>query len=372
MYNYPGGNGYPPPYYPYPPAPTPRRRSVAGRFLILAAIVFGVAYLSVKYQEGGTLFPDPTDGSDQGSIGFRILPNDPLIDQQYALQRINAPQAWTLTQGDSNLVVAVIDTGVDASHPDLMGKLVKGYDFVNNDNIPEDMVGHGTFVASLIAARNNNKDEAGISGIAPNVKIMPLKVMNQNGEGNSLLVGRAIRYAADNGAKVINLSLGGNSPSRSVKAGVDYALSKGLVIVAAAGNEGDENNLPNYPASFAGVISVAATGSRDTAALFSNYNKGVTVSAPGVNILGARSQTNQICRPYRSPDYCIASGTSFAAPYVSGTVALLLSINPKLSVSQVTAILEKSAKDLGPKGRDDHFGYGRIDAGKAVELAKAA
>lgn len=368
--SYYGYSSYSPVYVP----PRRRRRGGFFTFLFLVTLVLGAAYLTTQYIEGRQIIGQPGTGvidtgqDDNGKFGFSIRPNDPVSDQQYALNRLNASEAWKTTQGSSSIIVAVIDTGVDASHPDLQGKLVKGYDFVQGDTNPTDTVGHGTFVASLIAARSN--DEVGMSGVAPNVKIMPLKVMSGESDGSSTRIAQAIRYAVDNGAKVINMSLGSPYPSRSIKSAVEYAYSKGVVVVAAAGNEGDEGNDPNYPASFANVISVGATGSRDTIASFSNHNSGVNVSAPGVNIVGARSQINQICRPYKTSDYCVASGTSFAAPYVAGTAALILSANPKLTPDQVTNILEKSAKDLGSKGKDDYYGYGRIDAGQAVDMAK--
>lgn len=380
MYNYPGNNNSYPDYYGYPPIYPPRPRRKRGgflAFLMLAGLVLVAAYLSTNYVEGRTGFGFGSGadtgnavGEDGNNFGFRVRPNDPLVDQQYALQRLAASDAWKVTQGSSDVIVAVIDTGVDPNHPDLQGKLVKGRDFVQNDTTPDDVVGHGTFVASLIAARSN--DQLGISGIAPNVKIMPLKVMNGSGGGSSARIAQAIRYAADNGAKVINMSLGSPAASRSIKSAIDYATAKGVVVVASAGNEGDEENYPNYPASFSNVISVGATGSRDTVAAFSNHNEAVSVTAPGVNVLGARSQNNQICRPYKTSDYCVASGTSFSSPYVAGVAALMLSVNPKLSPDQVKTLLEKSAKDLGPKGVDDYYGYGRVDAGKAVQLAKAA
>ncbi len=379
--NYPGysndNNTYPPypyyyqPYYP-PPPPPPQKRGLPGVvvFFLLAAVVLVAAYFTSSYLDSSRAVADPLTQDDRANFGFRILPNEQLVNQQYALQKIDAATAWKITQGKSDLIVAVIDTGVDASHPDLQGKLVKGYNFVDNNTNTNDIVGHGTFVASLIAARAN--DEVGISGIAPQVKIMPLKVMDDTESGNSLRVAKAIRYAVDNGAKVINLSLGSDSASRNIKSAIDYAISKNVVVVAASGNEGNEGNQPNYPASFAGVISVAATGPRDTVAAFSNHNRSVAVSAPGVNVIGARSAQNQICRPYRNDFYCVASGTSFAAPYVSGTVALMLSANAKLSITQVTQILESTSQDLGPSGRDDYYGYGRIDAAKAVQKASTA
>ncbi len=359
-------------YYTYPTAPfvqPPRRKKPVVRiFLVIVLLVglgTGVAYFTTNSVPGQTTGATTEEGQN---FGFSIQPNDPLFAQQYALQRIEAQDAWEVTQGRSGIIVAVIDTGIDADHPDLKGKLVKGYDFLDNDTTPEDTVGHGTFVASLIAANNN--DEVGISGVAPGVKIMPLKVLSGKNNASSYTIARAIRYAVDNGAKVINMSLGSPAASRYIKSAVEYAINKNVVVVAASGNEGNEENYPNYPASFEGVISVGATTSRDTIASFSTYNSGVNISAPGSNVIGARSSINQICRPYRTNDYCVASGTSFASPYVAGAAALVLSVNPNLTPAQVESILENSAQDLGTKGKDNYYGYGRLDVAKAVEAAQ--
>jgi type VII secretion-associated serine protease mycosin len=359
-------------YSQYYQAPPQRRKRGGGWlvFLVIALLVVAAGYFASGYLESKQRAkPLPVTGSEGEGNGwsFEIQPNDPLYDNQYALQHVNAAAAWNITKGSPNVVVAVIDTGVDASHPDLQGKLVKGYDFVNNDDTPEDTVGHGTFVASLIAATGNDKN--GIVGLAPGVKIMPLKVLDKTG-GNSLLIAQAIRYAADNGAKVINLSLGGPTPSRAILQATNYAISKNVVVVASSGNDGSRRNPVEYPASFPDVISVGATGPTDKIASFSTHNSGVNVAAPGVNILGARSSNNSICRPYQGTAYCMASGTSFSAPYVSATAALMLSVNPNLTPQQVDQLLEKTATDLGPSGPDDYYGAGLINAGKAVAAAK--
>lgn len=390
-YNY--NNGQPPySYYqsPYsqplfsPSYAPPRRKSSGGwlAFFFLVLLVIGATFFTEKYVNndgislpgGGQNIVAPSTGSGSPGYGFNMPANDPLSGseiKQYALTELNASQAWKVTTGSSNIIVAVIDTGVDQNQPALQGKLVSGYDFVPNDTTTTDVVGHGTFVASIIAAGATSQSQSAISGIAPNVRIMPLKVTNQAEAADSNLIAEAIRYAADHGAKVINLSLGGPDASTDIASAISYALSKQVIVVAAAGNEGTSGNPIEYPASFPGVISVAAVSSRERVASFSNHNQYVDLSAPGVNIIGARSQYNQICQPYPSQNYCVASGTSLASPYVAGTAALVLSVNPKLSVNQVTSILENTAQDLGTQGRDSYYGYGLVNAAQAVQAAKS-
>lgn len=351
---------------PYMPQPVRRKSGGWKIFFLLVGMVVGMAWLSVNYLHGRAGTTDADREADD--YGFTVQPNDPLFDEQYALQRINSEAAWSLTQGNSSLIVAVVDTGVDSNHPDLKGKLVKGYDFVNDDDTPEDLVGHGTFVASLIAARTG--DGKGIVGIAPNVKIMPLKALGSKG-GSSTDIAAAIRYATDNGAKVINLSLGSPTASRAIQQAVNYATGKGVVVVAASGNDGNKRNPVEYPAAFSNVISVGATGPRDSIATFSSHNKEVDISAPGVNVVGAQASGTRMCRSTSGQPYCTASGTSFAAPYVAGTAALMLSVNPKLTPAEVRQILMQTATDKGVRGTDEYYGAGLLNAGKAVTAAKS-
>ncbi len=361
------------PGYAYPTQPL-SRKSRAGRFLGFMFVVMAVAAAALYFIGAGQSHPAKppvnTGLEREGSgFGFTVQPNDPLFDSQYALKNLKVADAWKITTGSPNVIVAVIDTGVDVNHPDLKGRLVKGYDFVNDDDTTEDFVGHGTFVASLIAATGDDKN--GIIGLAPNVKIMPLKVLSRSGGGDSTAIAKAIRYATDNGAKVINLSLGSPYPSRLIRQATDYAIGKGVVVVAAAGNDGSRGNPVEYPASFPDVISVGATGPTDKIASFSTHNSGVNVAAPGLNVLGARSSQNTICRPVSAAtDYCLSSGTSFAAPYVSATAALMLSVNSTLTPQQVLNLLERTATDLGPQGTDDYYGAGLVNVGKAVAEAK--
>ncbi len=360
----------------YYPVPVRRKRGLPWfvstflTFLVILGLCGGLLFLSKR--DGAVItLPAPGGTSSEtegGGYNFTVQPNDPLFDNQYALKNINATGAWAVTTGKSSVIVAVIDTGVDASHPDLQGRLVKGYDFVNNDDTPEDTVGHGTFVASLIAA--NADDNQGIVGVAPGVQIMPLKALDRQG-GDSLTIARAIRYAADNKANVINLSLGGPQNSRSIRQAIDYATSRGVVVVAASGNSGTKGNPVEYPAALPNVVSVGATGPSDKIASFSSHNITVDVAAPGVNVFGARSSINLICRAYNGTPYCTASGTSFAAPYVAGAAALVLSVNPNLTPAQVENILTSTATDLGQPGTDSYYGAGLINVEKAVNAAKA-
>ncbi|MDP3013831.1 MAG: S8 family serine peptidase, partial [Candidatus Subteraquimicrobiales bacterium] len=200
-----------------------------------------------------------------------LVPNDPYFSSQWSLARIGLPQAWDAETGRSNSVmVAVLDTGVDATHPDLAGKVIAGYDFINKDPDPSDDDGHGTAVASVIAAATNNSQ--GIAGTSWGAKIMPLKVLNGAGDSSEYAVSKGIIYAADKGAKVINMSFGGSTYSQTIQSAIDYAGSKGCLLVAAAGNLSN-GALPNvfYPAAYDGVLAVSATNQSDLLATWSNY-----------------------------------------------------------------------------------------------------
>jgi thermitase len=341
-----------------------------GKYIIFVAVLLvlagTVAYITPLFLKEDSA----AIGESGGNWGFSVQPSDPYIRNQYALTRINAQEAWQITTGNPEVIVAVVDTGVDATHPELKDRLVDGYDFVNNDSTPEDNVGHGTFVSSIIAADGNNDE--GMSGLAPNVKIMPLKVLDRRGSGSNTAIARAIRFAADNGAKVINLSLGSPYSSSTARSAINYAVGKGVIVVAASGNEARERNPVNYPAAYSNVISVGATGTNDRIASFSSYNNAVDIVAPGVNILGARSSTNNMCRAISGTDYCASSGTSFSAPYVAAAAAMVISVNPDLTPTQVQQVLEESATDLGTEGKDPYYGSGLLNAAKAVELAKVA
>jgi subtilisin family serine protease len=290
-----------------------------------------------------------------------FIPNDPYVlsGAEWHLAKIQAPAAWDLSTGTPDVLVAVLDSGIDGGHPDLLQATVPGYDFVSNDSDTTDDFGHGTAVAgTIIAAGNNN---LGVAGIAYGCKLLPVKVVNASGFAAYSTVAQGIRFAVEQGAKVINLSIAGDTPSSALQSAIDYAWSNNVVVVAAAGNSG--NSLPQYPAACNHVLGVSATEPDDSLASFSSFGSSVSLSAPGDNIW-----TTQIApaAPYGS-----WRGTSFASPLVAGAAALLVSVNPSLSCTQVVGLLETTADDLGIAGYDAAFGYGRLNVYRAVAIAAA-
>lgn len=315
-------------------------------------------------------------------------------DDLWWFKKIHAEQAWNYTKG-SGITVAVIDTGLDYNHPDIASNLwtnekelnglpgvdddgngylddLHGWDFSNWDNDALDDHGHGTHVAGIIAGVANN--QAGIAGIAPESKILPVKVLAANGSGYVSDVIAGIRYAANVGAKVINLSLGvskfflSSSLKSSFQSAVNYATTKGAVVVAAAGNENaNVNNV--YPAALTNVIAVGATDSTNTRAWFSNFGNQLDFVAPGVDILSLKAAGVSFgSDSVLDPNYVRASGTSMASPMVAGIVALLKAYFPSFSFSKIYDRLKKSVTDLGKRGFDTYHGWGMVDALKAFTL----
>ncbi|HEY3375362.1 MAG TPA: S8 family serine peptidase [Candidatus Aquicultor sp.] len=286
------------------------------------------------------------------------IPNDSFYNQQWSLPKIGVPQLWESFNGASapEVIVAVIDTGVDYNHPDLEGKVIKGRDFANNDADPMDDCGHGTHIAGTIAAILNNN--LGVAGIAPSAKILAIKALDGEGIAYDSTVAEAITYAADQGAEIINLSLGGEEYSKTVEDSIVYARQKGCLVIASAGN--DATDVPYYPASYPLVLSVSATDANDALAEFSNYGQYIDIAAPGVDIVSTLFDTNE--------GSCFASmtGTSMAAGAISGVAALIAAKYPNYTMDQISRIVLRSTTDLGDVGRDDRFGYGRIDASKAI------
>ncbi len=282
-----------------------------------------------------------------------VTPNDPSYPQLWGIQKIQAPQAWDTTTGSDSITVADIDTGVDLSHPDLSVNLVSGWNFINNSNNPQDDHGHGTHVAGTIGGVGNNG--VGVVGVNWTVKIMPIKVMDNTGHGNSTIIRQGIKYAADNGAKVVNLSLGGKGACTSAyQNNIDYAISKGVVLAIAAGNK-NENASGHSPGNCNGVITVGSTTSSDSRSSFSNYGSIVEIAAPGSGILSTvpissvplKTDTRSTCpSTLINNQYCSISGTSMATPHVAGAAALLLSVNSALSPAQVSQCLIDNADPI--------------------------
>jgi subtilisin family serine protease len=250
--------------------------------------------------------------------------------------------------------VAVVDTGVDYNHEDLYGRVIKGYDFVNSDSDPMDDQGHGTHCAGIIGATLNNG--VGIAGLAQ-VSIMAVKVLDYQGSGYYSWIANGIKYAVDNGADVISMSLGGPSDSTTMKDACDYAWSKGVLVVAAAGN--DYGGPVSYPAKYDSVMAVSAIDSSNLLASYSNVGPEIEVCAPGSSVLSC----------YPGDQYKSMSGTSMACPHVAGVAGLVFSENQYLSNNDVRNILCDTATDLGSSGFDTSYGYGKVNAQAAVNAA---
>ena len=307
--------------------------------------------LAPSYQ---VFLPVVIDAASQPAGTPGCIPGQKITDPMYLssqanMRQIHADQAWAACdQGSSAVTVAVVDEGVDLTHPDLVSNLLPGYNFVENNTTPQDDMGHGTHVAGIIAASLNGQ---GVVGVAPQVKILPVRVMS-NGSGSTSTIAQGIRWAADR-AQVINLSLGGPSDSSVLRDAINYAIqTKGRLVVAAAGNDGATTNQTEYPAAYPGVVAVAAVDGTGAHASFSNTGSYVSLSAPGVNILST----------VLGGQYAVYSGTSMATPHVSGLAALIWSLYPNDSAAQVFTAMKNTAVDLGDKGYDPVYGYGLINA----------
>ncbi|HEY3496272.1 MAG TPA: S8 family serine peptidase, partial [Polyangiaceae bacterium] len=323
-----------------------------------------------------------------------LTPNDPLYGSQLQFEPIRAPQAWDVTTGSSSVVVAVIDTGVELTHPDLAANIwrnpgeiagdgldndqngfvddVTGYDFVSAttdvasgedpgppDNDPADFQGHGTHVAGIVGAVGN--DGNGVTGVAWTVKLMPLRAgyLHSSGVGTLLLsdIANALHYAADKGAHVVNMSFGGSQPSQILADALRYAADRGVLLIAAAGNTG--TSVPQFPASYDRVLSVAATEG-NALALFSSFGMWVDIAAPGVNVLST----------YLGGSTAFLSGTSMASPVVAGTAALVRASHPTWTAQQIAEKLTSTASATA-SGWKRPFGAGLTDAGAAVTAPAA-
>jgi len=289
---------------------------------------------------------------DQVAKAFEI-PNDQYYSYQWGLQKIHADRAWDTTHGSASALIAIVDTGIDGMHPDLASKIAARANFTTDSDIDDN--GHGSHVAGIAAAETNNS--IGVAGMGYNTRLLSVKVLDSSGSGYYSWVANGIIWAADNGAKVINLSLGGPYPSSLLQDAVNYAWNKGVVVVAAAGNS--NSTAASYPAYYANAISVAATDSNDARAYFSNYGKWVDLSAPGVSILST----------YQG-GYAYLSGTSMATPFVSGLAGLVIGEHADWTNTQVKNKIEQSADAI--TGTGILWKYGRIDACAAVDCTGTA
>jgi subtilisin family serine protease len=329
---------------------------------------------------------DPT--VDYAELNYRFYafntPNDPDFGKQWGLTKVQAPAAWDLSTGNATTVIAIIDSGIDAGHPDLAGKIVAGYDFVDSDGTPNDANGHGTHVAGIAAALTNNA--VGVAGMDWQARIMPVRVLDAEGSGWNSDIVQGINWAYQNGAKILNLSLGGTTYTQSMQDAVNAAHAAGSLVVAAMGNcrVYDATTCPvanptNYPAAYDNVMGVAATGPTDAFASYSQYGSHCDISAPGGDMssyhdpdgIYSTMPTYAVYLTthysyYKNYDYL--NGTSQATPFVAGLAALIWALNPGLTPDQVQQIMQESALDLGDPGWDPTYGWGRIDALAALQL----
>lgn len=282
-----------------------------------------------------------------------VTPNDKDFSSQYYLRQINALKAWNTTTGDE-LIVGVLDTGADETHPELIGKIVRLGESAAGT---EDGIGHGTEVSGIIAANTNNSQ--GIAGISWKTKILPVKVTDEFGQAKVSSVVKGLDEAYEYGVKIVQISLSTSQFSQVLKDAVKLAQGRNILIISTGGNTGAHEL--RYPAAFDGVIGVGAVTKDEEVETYSTTGNHISLVAPGTNIY-----TTSLLSSYVS-----VSGTSFAAPQVAGAAALVWSVMPELSWRDVREILISSAKDLGEKGKDFVYGYGLLDVETAVMKAKA-
>lgn len=285
-------------------------------------------------------------------------PGDTYFGEQWALRTTNVLGAWNTSKGSDEVLVAVLDSGIKRNHEDFIGcDIEEGWDYLKETTVQRDSCGHGTNVTGLIAAATDNGK--GIAGICWNVAVLPMLIVDEDGYADTSDICRALYDAADAGADVINMSIGSEDETQAESEAVAYAVAKGCIVVASAGNDGDGRY--NYPASYPGVISAAAVDDASETADFSNYNDAVDVAAPGVEVLTTADTR------YDSANYVYADGTSFSSPIVAGIAALAKSCNANVNAYLFLDLIKNTSSDRGAPGFDGHYGYGLINAGKLLE-----
>jgi subtilisin family serine protease len=335
-----------------------------------------------------TLAADPRVEFAERDRPYRLLamPDDPLVTEQWNLKQVRAPEAWDVATGGADVIVAVLDSGIDPTHPELVGRVVPGRNVRERNGNTQDDIGHGTHVAGVIGARGDNG--VGVAGVSWGVRLMPIKITDRLGDASIVAAADGIRWATENGARVINLSFGGLDDSRTVRLAIEDAYKRGVLLVAAAGNcgevasfrdEGCETvNPPIYPAALNEVIAVGALGANGELAPYSETGTYIRLTAPGG--VGGSRRANPldyvlsawppaIPSPIDIPGYSYEVGTSMAAPHVAGAAALVWSTNPTLMRDEVEQVLFETADNLGAPGRNDRYGYGRLNVQRAVERA---
>ncbi len=289
-----------------------------------------------------------------------FTPNDPRFGEQYGLSQIRASQAWDITQGGPSADIAIIDSGIDATHPDLQTNIVLQRNFTTKRPSPDanDNEGHGTHVSGIAAAVTNNGK--GVAGTCPGCDLIVAKAV-AGGGANDADLADAIEWATNNGAEVVNLSLGAPGSSDVLRDAVNYAWNNGVVVVAAAGNA--DTSVKDYPAAYPNVIAVVATNKYDRRASYSNFGDWVDVAAPGTGIVSTCPPN--LPYPDCSPNgYKTLSGTSMSSPHVAGLAGLLAAQGR--TASGIRSRIQSTATDLGPDGKDNYYGHGRINAYRAV------
>jgi hypothetical protein len=293
----------------------------------------------------------------------QLIPDDLVYrDYQWDMRKIGMEAVWDVTTGSPEIIVAVLDTGVDAGHPDLGGNVLPGYDFVNDDPDASDDSSHGTYISGVIAAIGNNGE--GVAGMAWRSRILPVKVLDKQGLGPDAAVAKGVIYAVENRARIVNISSGTPFPSRLLEEAIRFAERRNVLVVAAAGNTGDRGNEVVYPGAYPTVLAVAATDEDDEVPPFSQRHPYVAVAAPGVAVAGTG------WRASGNGPYILSSGTSAAAPHVSGLAALLLALRPELTTTEIRRLILESADLVGPEPRETTVGAGRINAARTISAIR--